>query len=140
MTVHVHHDPERLPGTAGAYALLLTTYAPLAPPVPRPKGCTLTPGLYVYLGNAYGPGGIAARVRRHLRPAKRPRWHIDHLVPHAEVRRVLDWPGGSECAWRQWLSERGASVPVRGLGSSDCRNCPAHLLRVPDAAVVIGEG
>jgi len=138
MTVHAHQDPACLPADAGAYALLLGTCEPLALPVPRPNGCTLTPGLYVYLGNAYGPGGIAARVRRHLRPAKRPRWHIDHVLPHAEVRNVLAWPGGSECVWRRWLGELGAAAPVRGLGSSDCRVCPAHLLRVPDDAVVLG--
>ncbi|SDG09307.1 Uri superfamily endonuclease [Limimonas halophila] len=131
-------DARALPAEAGAYALVLTIAESVQLPVPRPNGCTLSPGLYVYLGNARGPGGIAARVRRHLRPDKRPRWHVDHVLARAEVRCVLGWPGGEECAWQRWLSERGASAPVKGLGSSDCRRCPAHLLAVPDVATVTG--
>jgi len=140
MTLHDADTADGLPAQAGAYALVLATHAPAVLPVPRPNGCTLPPGLYVYLGNARGPGGIAARVRRHLRPTKRPRWHLDHVLPHAEVRHLLGWPGGDECIWRQRLGERGAHAPVRGLGSSDCRRCPAHLLAVPDAAIVRGAG
>ena len=45
----------------------------------------LAPGCYVYAGSARGPGGIRARVRRHLRPDKTPHWHIDQVTAYAKL-------------------------------------------------------
>jgi Uri superfamily endonuclease len=38
-----------------------------------------------------------------------------------------------ECVWSQALAALpGATIPVRGLGSSDCRSgCGAHLVQLP---------
>ncbi len=42
-------------------------------------------------------------------------------------------PGGRECdLLARVLDIPGASVPVPGFGSSDCRACPAHLVTLPD--------
>lgn len=141
----VLHDFRGLPESAGAYALLLALPAPLDLPVPGPRGGRLTAGAYAYFGNANGPGGIAARVGRHLRADKRARWHIDRLRLEAEVTAVAVWPGGDECAWRAAVQAvQGASVPLKGFGSSDCRSCPAHLLALaedtPPGALVAGVG
>ena len=120
---------DRLPPAPGAYALLMDLAAPLT--LPRPA-CTLQPGRYVYAGSARGPGGIRARVRRHLRPDKALRWHVDRLTGVAGVAGVVVIPDGRECDLVAALRERdGVEVPCRGFGSSDCRACPAHLLRVP---------
>ena len=63
----------------------------------------------------------------------------------ADLAVVLAFPGGHECG----LIERGralpgASVPIPGFGSSDCRSCAAHLLAVPPdngfAALIAGLG
>jgi Uri superfamily endonuclease len=105
-----------------------------------------TAGLYVYVGSAFGPGGLAARVGRHLRSGKRLRWHIDYLTCEPGVRTVAtitrlqtaaanDVPGIClECDWvRCLLAIPGVEIPARGFGASDCReDCPAHLLRLPD--------
>jgi len=90
-------------------------------------------GYYAYTGSAQGPGGLAGRLRRHLRPRhqKRTHWHIDSLSTTAQIVRVW-WEKGSEnheCSWAQYLAERG-SIPVPGFGSSDCR-CPGHLVLFP---------
>jgi Uri superfamily endonuclease len=81
-------------------------------------------GRYVYTGSARR--NLEARIARHLRRAKRLRWHIDYLLSSADVelqgvRRFRD----GECAVNR--RSRG-SVPVPGFGASDCRaGCGAHL-------------
>jgi len=101
---------------------------------------TLAAGLYVYVGSAHGPGGLRARVGRHLRREKPHHWHVDHLTAVLPVVHVVvsDSAAALECAWAQRLSALGgASVPVLGFGSSDCRNrCPAHLIRLPSDLAV----
>lgn len=90
---------------------------------------------YVYVGSARGPGGLAARVGRHLRPAKRVHWHVDRLLAWAEVREVWARTGKapSECAWAAALAQapRARRWPP-GFGASDCR-CAGHLVAFPEA-------
>lgn len=86
-------------------------------------------GYYSYVGSARGPGGLRARLARHLRAAKRPRWHVDHLLQVATVVEI--WQASSterlECKWAEALQDLpAAAVPVARFGSSDC-GCPAHL-------------
>jgi Uri superfamily endonuclease len=119
------------PRTAGAYLLLIDLESALRLRVPPPPRM-LSPGRYVYCGSARGPGGIAARVRRHLRRDKAVRWHVDRLTAAGRVVAVVAAPGEPECALcRRLLAVPGAEVPVPGFGSSDCRRCPAHLVAVP---------
>ncbi len=73
-----------------------------------------------------------ARIGRHLRADKTPRWHVDRLTAAGRVVGVRAVPGGQECGLVRGLLELpGASVPVPGFGSSDCRSCPAHLVMLP---------
>ncbi|MDJ0944186.1 MAG: GIY-YIG nuclease family protein [Kiloniellales bacterium] len=120
-----------LKGRPGAYLLVVALDRPLDPVLAGRLG-GLAPGLYAYCGSAYGPGGLGARLARHLRSAKRPRWHIDRLTAAGRVVAVYAQPGGSECELLGALrTEPETSIPLPGFGSSDCRRCPAHLLRVP---------
>lgn len=92
-------------------------------------------GYYCYVGSAMGPGGRRARLARHLRQQKKPHWHIDYLLPQAPVVEIWSAPSAArlECAWlRTLLQLPGATLPVRGFGSSDC-DCPAHLVRFVSA-------
>jgi Uri superfamily endonuclease len=87
------------------------------------------PGYYLYVGSALGPGGLAARVGRHLRSEKPLRWHVDYLRAAADVEEVWYATGKShrECRWASVLNSLpGASVPLVGFGASDC-GCPSHL-------------
>ncbi len=91
----------------------------------------LAVGPYAYVGRAFGPGGLAARLAHHLKGAASMHWHIDFLRPHARVREI--WFGhtspSDEHLWIRALSQiRGVTVPVEGFGSSDCR-CRSHLVR-----------
>lgn len=125
-----------LPALPGTYALLLAANATTILDIPRFGRVTLPAGQYAYLGSAHGPGGLRARVGRHLRAAKPLRWHIDYLTITLPVMHVItvSSPTRLECAWtKRLLALNGASAPVPGFGSSDCRSaCPAHLVRLPD--------
>ena len=123
-----------LPSRPGSYLLLIRLHAPL-PLQGRFAGIALSAGWHVYAGSARGPGGLRARLRRHLAREKRLRWHVDQLTIAADAVLALlfpdtaDGPALTECALTHMLLSNGLfDVPVPGFGSSDCRTCPAHLL------------
>lgn len=96
---------------------------------------TFQRGYYCYVGSAMGPGGLRARLARHLRQQKKPHWHIDYLLRQALVVETWSAPSAArlECTWvRALLQLPGATLPVRDFGSSDC-HCPAHLVRFVSA-------
>ncbi len=116
----------------GAYLLFVDLAAPLVLDIPRLGEPTLATGRYAYGGSAHGPGGLRARIGRHLRRDKAQHWHVDRLTAAGRVVQVRAVPGGRECDLvRDLLELPGASVPVPGFGSSDCRACPAHLVALP---------
>jgi Uri superfamily endonuclease len=92
----------------------------------------LEPGVYVYLGSARGPGGLAARLGHHWRRAERPHWHIDYLRRAgrplgAGLRRGR---AAIECRWAARLGTMPAALGgPAGFGASDCR-CLTHLFRL----------
>ena len=117
-------DAREMPATPGAYALVITI---------GDRSKDFPPGHYLYAGSAWGPGGIRARVRRHLKPVKALHWHVDRVTTGGQVIGVVPVPGGRECAIVATLTGfPGVTVPVPGFGSSDCRTCAAHLLRLPE--------
>ena len=121
-----------LEGRRGAYLLVLALDRPLDLAIGG-RPASLAPGFYAYCGSAYGPGGLAARLSRHLRAGKKPHWHIDRLTAAGRVVAAYAQPGGSECALLAALQAAPeTSIPLPGFGSSDCRRCPAHLVRVPE--------
>ncbi len=123
--------PRRLPEAPGAYVLLIRLGRRLSIELPRLGTPVLEPGWYAYCGSAHGPGGIRARVLRHMRKDKKVRWHVDRLTIAAREVRAATFLDRSECDLVARLLEAGFTVPVAGFGSTDCENCPAHLLRRP---------
>ncbi|WP_296520394.1 DUF123 domain-containing protein [Rhodoplanes sp.] len=98
---------------------------------------TLPAGRYLYCGSARGPGGLRARIARHLRRRKTLRWHVDRLTTRGTVFAVWAIPGGDECDLVARLA--ALPVPLPGFGSSDCRRCRSHLLAWPEG-VELGLG
>jgi Uri superfamily endonuclease len=91
------------------------------------------PGYYVYVGSAFGPGGVSARLRHHQRIATKPHWHIDYL---RLATRFLDawcvYCKRYEHEWAQRLIQsRSTAMPLSGFGSSDCV-CATHLFYFRD--------
>ncbi len=87
------------------------------------------PGHYAYVGSAFGPGGIRARLGRHFRRDKKTRWHIDYLSSVSQVQGA--WVSyGSQRLEHHWAGVLqglpGAWLPVARFGSSDC-HCETHL-------------
>jgi Uri superfamily endonuclease len=123
------------PPAAGTYVLIVRVDQPLRLEVGRLGTITLSGGHYAYVGSAHGPGGLRARLNRHLRADKPLHWHIDYLTAAAPV--IAIWLRASlerlECTWAQALIARG-TVPVPRFGSSDCA-CPAHLIALAEPTV-----
>jgi histidyl-tRNA synthetase len=124
---------DTIPRARGAYILEIALDQPLAFEAARLRG-TLPPGRYAYAGSANGPGGLQARIARHLRPDKRMHWHADRLTTAGRVTGIAFAERAHECDLAQSLAAQpGATIPLAGFGSSDCRHCRAHLVRLPDA-------
>jgi Uri superfamily endonuclease len=128
-----HLNWAALPALPGTYVLVLRLERTLALAAGRLAPAQLAPGLFAYIGSARGPGGLRARVGRHLRADKKPRWHIDALVAVAPVERV--WyavtAGREECRWARTVRALpGVTAPIPGFGASDCA-CETHLLALP---------
>ena len=118
-----------LPAEAGTYALVLSCRVETAIQVGRLASLRLRRGFYVYVGSAFGSGGLRGRIAHHLKVSERPHWHIDYLRAHARLEEV--WCcRDAERREHQWASAvqamRGAEMPVAGFGASDCR-CRSHL-------------
>jgi len=120
------------PTGPGTYALLVALERASETVVGRLGRFRFPAGFYLYVGSALGPGGLAARVSRHLRADKRLHWHVDYVL-HARGARVVEvWMTNDaaprECDWaRVAMRLTGASVVVPRFGASDCR-CAAHLI------------
>jgi len=121
--------PASIPSGPGAYLLLIGLARPVVLDMPRFSGVTVAPGWYAYAGNANGPGGLRARVARHLRQDKRAHWHVD-LLTQAGTVAALCFPASDECRLVGALTLTPTfSIPVPGFGSTDCRRCESHLVR-----------
>ena len=124
----------RIPSQRGTYALLIHLEHQDMISVGKLGTFELSPGTFIYIGSAQGPGGLAGRILRHLRPGskKRLHWHIDWLLQHANINQVwaVESPKQLECAWSQTLSKSSQS-PIPGFGASDC-SCASHLYALRD--------
>ena len=143
----------------GTYVVALQLYGAQEIVVGRLGEIRFPAGWYLYAGSALGPGGLGARLGRHLRrlgegiaiPAiekrhgtaaadrqaergKRAHWHVDYL------REASAWAGAwaaatedhQECDWAAALLDLpGADQVALGFGASDCR-CASHLVWVPE--------
>ena len=120
-----------LDATPGTYALLLALQAPTELQIGCLGRIQFDSPFYLYFGSAFGPGGLEARIKHHLQPARRAHWHIDYLRQAAKVLGA--WHSSDtarlECTWAgAALALRSVSLVPR-FGSSDCR-CQSHLLAV----------
>jgi Uri superfamily endonuclease len=112
----------------GTYALILKNRSRAKVQVGRFRQIDLSPGYYIYVGSAFGPGGLRARVSRYFRKNKRKHWHIDYLV--AFMRPWTLWyshePKRLEHQWAEVFFNMIGMFPIQGFGCSDCR-CYSHL-------------
>ena len=115
------------PPDSGVYLLFLWLERPRRIRIGALGRIAFGEGLYLYAGS--GRRTLRARIGRHRRRVKPPRWHIDYLRRHTLLLGavVVPWVPGRECGVaRAALVFSGAEAPVPGFGSSDC-GCAAHL-------------
>ncbi len=108
----------------GSYLLLIKLPDEQAITIGSLKALPFPRGYYAYVGSAMS--GLKARLSHHLRASKKPRWHIDYLLPRATISGVILCETGEriECAIAEALSHQFDAI--RGFGCSDCR-CYSHL-------------
>jgi Uri superfamily endonuclease len=116
---------------SGTYALVLACGATHTVRIGKLGELQVQPGYYLYVGSAFGTGGLAARLRHHERIAARTHWHIDYLRAVCDLIEV--WfttdPRPREHIWARAVAHLpGAGVPMPSFGSSDCE-CAAHLFQ-----------
>jgi len=113
-----------LPDAKGTYVLIAFVPQMKRLEVGRLGLYDLIPGFYAYVGSAFGPGGLRARLQHHLESVAQPHWHIDYLLRQAEPVEV--WYAVSERKLEQHLARVLAEspafrTPIRRFGSSDYR-------------------
>ena len=118
----------------GVYQLLIRLDSDTTIPVGKLGVFDFSRGYYVYTGSAMG--GLEARIARHLSAEKRFHWHIDYLLEQSSIIRyaIKECSAGVrlECGCNAaMLAMEGASTPVKGFGSSDCK-CRSHLVYFAD--------
>ena len=114
----------------GTYALIYHCPASFRTVVGKRGPIEVAKGYWIYVGSAFGPGGLKARLRHHLKPAQRPHWHLDYIK--ADLNPLEIWATADdekrEHAWARIVSGlRGSTCPLTGFGATDC-TCPSHLI------------
>lgn len=117
----------------GTYIIVMRATQGAAVQIGSWRCIELRRGWYIYVGSAFGPGGIGARVRRHFREDKVKRWHIDYITTLAkpqcawfciEAQRL-------EHSWATVCQQSDAFTAIKGFGCSDC-TCGSHLFGVDE--------
>ena len=109
------------PSAPGAYVLQVDLAEPLSVKLGGSSRAELPAGRYLYCGSARGPGGLKARLARHARRGKSPRWHVDQLTERGVITGIWVARDGRECDLVEMLAP--LPTPIRGFGSSDCSRC-----------------
>ena len=112
----------------GTYVLILESHSTAKVQIGKWREIDVQPGYYLYVGSAFGPGGVRARVSRHLRLGKPKHWHIDFLREFTtpigvwinyETERL-------EHYWALMILGMKQMTSIQGFGCSDC-TCHSHL-------------
>jgi Uri superfamily endonuclease len=118
----------------GTYIVLLESDTDKCITIGRHGALRLEKGIYAYVGSAFGPGGVPARIKHHRKLSTKPHWHMDYLRIHVQYIKSFYVISEQRCEheWAQHLgSYDSASIPMKGFGSSDC-NCQTHLFYFSD--------
>ncbi len=114
--------------STGSYVLVLRSAGTFQQQIGRLGQFSCQKGYYLYVGSAFGPGGVKSRVMRHADKYRSLRWHIDYLKPHVELVEI--WyshdPRHREHQWAKLIHKLSYEIPMKGFGSSDC-DCDSHL-------------
>lgn len=120
---------ENVKSECGTYIAVLKSNKTRTLQIGKYGELAISKGYYVYIGSAFGPGGIKSRLNHHGKISSSPHWHIDYLRTETVFHKAyaLYSYEHKECSWASTLAEDSNSVePLKGFGSSDC-SCRTHL-------------
>jgi Uri superfamily endonuclease len=113
----------------GTYILILKADTTKHIQVGRLGKMALRPGFYLYVGSAFGAGGLKARLDHHLKRVTKAHWHIDYLRRYAQVIEVW-YTTDAIRREDQWVAHMTMlpkiSVAYAGFGASDSK-AASHL-------------
>ena len=121
--------PDDIPALRGAYLLVFKSDTTESIAVGRMGLLEMVTGYYLYVGSAFGSGGLRARVRHHCGVSQRPHWHLDYIRPRLSLHTV--WYSTEahrlEHAWADSMYyTMQMPIPMPGLGATDCK-CNSHF-------------
>ena len=111
-----------LPEAKGTYILIAQVSQMKRLEIGRLGKCDIIPGVYAYVGSAFGSGGLCARLGHHLESTAEPHWHIDYLLQVADPIEIWLTTADRklEKHWAELLEDAlGFRVPIPRFGSSD---------------------
>lgn len=99
----------------------------------RNRNLKINSGHYLYIGSAFGSGGLSSRLSRHLKREKKIFWHIDRLTTLSSCKIegiAIAINQHVECIISQTLAKMDFLEPIIGFGNSDCKmGCRSHLYK-----------
>ena len=113
----------------GSYLVVLKSEQAKTIPIGKLAQLDVRKGYYVYVGSAFGPGGVIARLKHHAKVSKKPHWHLDYLRAEMEFHQAYaEFSNESnECEWASQIAKNEIAIePLKGFGSSGC-HCRTHL-------------
>ena len=116
-----------------SYLLLLEVLGEVSVPLGS-RTWSLSRGYFVYIGSSSYPRPYL-RVLRHLSPAKRRRWHVDHLTTCPQVKPVAGILLYGVSEGELYLALASSSIfeaAIPGFGSTDSRGHLTHLFRLKE--------
>jgi hypothetical protein len=90
----------------GTYLLILENRKKITLSVGALGEISFPKGYNIYVGSAFGPGGLRGRLRHHISTVKQPRWHVDYLRPQmtlSEIWYTNDKRNGSMTGQKHFL-------------------------------------
>jgi Uri superfamily endonuclease len=126
-------NSDSIPTSKGTYLLFLSNTKSQKINIGKQGDFLFPSGLLVYVGSAFGSGGLMGRISHHLRVSRKCHWHIDYLLQKMPVFQVLytENPSRLEHEWAMLLkSIPELNIPMKRFGASDCQ-CASHLFHIP---------
>jgi len=115
----------------GTYVLILQSVTSRHIQIGLLGKLALHPGYYLYVGSAFGSGGLKARLNHHLKRVLKPHWHIDYLRRYTRVLEIWYTTDSvrREDDWVVHMTELPLTrIAFPGFGASDSKGT-SHLFQ-----------
>ena len=119
----------------GTYALIFSACQKRQIEIGKLGTLQVKPGFYIYVGSAFGPGGLKARIGHHRNKTSRPHWHMDYLGPYLKLiefwytygpvhrehqwAKIISTTGGTSVPLAYWLGKPPATRRLKNVKTSE---------------------